>query len=62
MNLNATCVDTLDNFFLQKVDLASLKTAADELEKVPSALNSLKSKLDELDFDKLKPALLDLKY
>ena len=62
MNLNATCVDTLDNFFLQKADLASLKTAADKLEKVPSALNSLKSKLDELDFDKLKPALLDLKY
>ena len=48
--------------FLQKADLASLKTAADKLEKVPSALNSLKSKLDELDFDKLKPALLDLKY
>ena len=37
------------------VDLASLKAEVDKLEKVPTGLNSLKSKLDILDVDKLVP-------
>ena len=49
---NATVVDTSD--FAKKADLASLKSEVnkldfDELEKVSSGLNSLKSKVDNLD-------------
>ena len=32
----------------------------DKLKNIPSALNSLKSKVDELDADKLVPAPVDL--
>ena len=51
---NATGVDT--SKFAKKVDLASLKSEVDKLdidklEKVPTCLNSLKRKADQLDFD-----------
>ena len=63
---NATAVvDT--SKFAKKVDLTSLKSDIDKLldidklEKVTSGLNSLKSKVDKLDVDKLAPAPVDLK-
>ena len=46
--------------FAEKVDLASLKSVADKLEKVPTGLNSLKNKVDELDVNKLVPVPVDL--
>ena len=38
---------------LKKVDLANLKSNLDKLKNVPTNLNNLKSKVDELDVDKL---------
>ena len=48
-----------------EVDLASLKSEADQLdidklEKVPTGLSSLKSKADKLDTDKLVPIPSDV--
>ena len=50
---------------LQKFNLASLISEVDisdvnKLEKVPTGLNSLKSKVDKLYVDKLVPVLVDL--
>ena len=50
--------------FAKKVDLASLKSDCDkldnhELEKLLSGLSSLKSKVDTLDADNLKPTDLN---
>ena len=50
---NTASVDT--SKFVKKVDLASLKSKNDKSEKVPNGLNSLKSKVDILDADKLVP-------
>ena len=60
---NATSVDT--STFAKKIDLASLKSEAGELdidvlEKVSTGLNTLKSKLGKLDTDKLVPVPVDL--
>ena len=41
--------------FAKKSDSAGLKSDIDQLEKVPTGLNSSKSKVDEIDVDKLKP-------
>ena len=38
-----------------------MNSDTDKLKKVASGLNSLKSKVDKLDVDKLKPLLVDLK-
>ena len=45
---------------LKKFDLASLKSKADKLENVSTGLNSLKSKVHELDVHKLVPVPIDL--
>ena len=60
---NAAGADT--SKFAKKIDLASLKAEVHKLdfvklEKVPTVLNSLKSKADKLDVDKLVPVLVDL--
>ena len=55
---NTTGVDT--SKFAKKIYLASLKSEVDKLEKVPISLNSLKSKIDILDVDKLVPVPVDL--
>ena len=39
--------------FGKKIDLASLKSEVDKLEKVLTGLNGLKSKIDKLDVDKM---------
>ena len=59
---NSAGVDTSD--FVKKADLASLKLDVekidiDTLEKVPSGLNTLKSKIDNLDVNKLKTVPID---
>ena len=46
--------------FAKKVDLLSLKSNIDKLEKVPSGLINLKSIGDKLDVDKLVPVPVDL--
>ena len=46
--------------FAKKVELASLKSEVDKLEKVPTVLSTLKSKVDKLDVNKLVPVPLDL--
>ena len=46
--------------FAKKVELASLKSEVDKLEKVPTVLSTLKSKVDKLDVNKLVPIPLDL--
>ena len=53
---NETGVDTLT--FAKKIDLASLKSEVgkldiDKLEKVPTSLNSLKSKAEKIELDNL---------
>ena len=53
---NTASVDT--SKFVKKFDLAILKSKNDKSEKVPNDLNSLKSKIDILDADKLVPFLL----
>ena len=55
---NTTGADT--SKFAEKINLASLKSEVDKLEKVPTGLNSLKSKVDILDVDKLVPVPVDL--
>ena len=60
---NATGFDT--STFAKKVDLASLKSNADQLdidklENLPTNLNNLKNKVDKLDVDKLVPAPIKL--
>ena len=50
----------LHQILIKKNDFTSLKTDIDNLEKVPSGLGSLKSKVDELDFDKLATTPVDL--
>ena len=57
-NKNATDVNT--SGFSKKTDLTSVKLYIDkidikELENVPLGLNCLKSKVDKLNVDKLKP-------
>ena len=56
---NETDVDT--SKFSKKVNLASLKSNVDKLKNLPSNLSNWKSKVDELDFDKLVPIPTDLK-
>ena len=56
---NETDVDT--SKFSKKVNLASLKSNVDKLKNLPSNLSNWKSKVDELDFDKLLPIPTDLK-
>ena len=46
--------------FAKNDDLASLESAVDKLEKVPTGLNSLTNKVDKLDIDKLVPVPVDL--
>ena len=46
--------------FAKKDDLANLKSDVDKLEKFPNGLNSLKSKVDELDVDKMRSVPVDL--
>ena len=60
---NATGVDT--STFAKKIDLANLKSDADNLDidklkNVPNNLSNLESKVDKLDVDKLVPAPVDL--
>ena len=43
-----------------KNDLASLKSDIKKFKKVPIGLNSLKSKVNQLDVDKLEPVPVDL--
>ena len=43
-----------------KNDLASLKSDFNKFKKVPIGLNSLKSKVNQLDVDKLEPVPVDL--
>ena len=43
-----------------KNDLASLKSDINKFKKVPIGLNSLKSKVNQLDVDKLEPVPVDL--
>ena len=43
-----------------KNDLASLKSDINRFKKVPIGLNSLKSKVNQLDVDKLEPVPVDL--
>ena len=52
--------------FAKKDDLANLKLEVDklyidELKNIPCSLNSLNSKVDNLDFTKLKEVLVDIK-
>ena len=56
---NETDVDT--SKFSKKVNLASLKSNVDKLKNLPSNLSNWKSKVDELDFEKLVPIPTDLK-
>ena len=56
---NETDVDT--SKFSKKVNLASLESNVDKLKNLPSNLSNWKSKVDELDFDKLVPIPTDLK-
>ena len=58
-----TVADTSE--FAKKIDLASLKfegdnLGIDKLQKVSTCLNSLESKVDKLDVDKLVSAPVDL--
>ena len=53
---NTASVDT--SKFVEKFDLAILKSKNNKSEKVPNDLNSLKSKVGILDADKLVPFLL----
>ena len=46
--------------FLKTVDLARLKSEVDALQKVPTGSNSLKSKIDKLDINKIVPVPVDL--
>ena len=46
--------------FLKTVDLARLKSEVYALQKVPTGLNSLKSKIDKLDINKIVPVPVDL--
>ena len=51
--------------FLQKIDLANLKSGYNELDidklrNVPRVLSNLKNKVDRLDVDKLVHVLVDL--
>ena len=60
---NATSLGT--SKFVKKVDLASSKCNADEvdsdkLKNVPSNIRNLKSKVDKLDVDKLVPLPVEL--
>ena len=57
---NATGVDT--SKFSEKTDLGILKSEKniDKIEKVPTQLNSLKSKVDKLDVGKLVAVPVDL--
>ena len=50
---NTTDVDT--SKVSKKDDLASLKSGVDKSKKIPNGLNFLKSNIDKLDVDKLKP-------
>ena len=43
-----------------KNDLASLKSDINKFKNVPIGLNSLKSKVNQLDVDKLEPVPVDL--
>ena len=52
---------SIHQIFKKNADLASLKTTVDKLEKVASSLNSLKSKVDELNIDKFQTVPADLK-
>ena len=45
---------------MKKFELRNIKSGVDKLEKVPTGLNSLKSKVDKLDVDKLVPVAADL--
>ena len=56
---NATDVNRSQ--FAWKNNLAKLGGEVDKLGKVPSSLNSLKSKVHKLVVDKLKPLPVDLK-
>ena len=55
---NLTDVDTPK--FAKKIDLASLKSKVDKLQKVPTGLKCLKSKLDKLEVDTLVLVTVDL--
>ena len=55
---NLTDVDTPK--FAKKIDLASLKSKVDKLQKVPIGLKSLKSKLNKLEVDTLVPVTVNL--
>ena len=60
---NSTGADTSD--FAKKIDLANLKSDADELDidkfkNVASNISHLKSKVDKLDIRKLKTTSVDL--
>ena len=46
--------------FLKTVDLARSKSEVDALQEVPTGLNSLKSKIDKLDINKIVPVPVDL--
>ena len=48
-----TKADLKNANFGKKIDLASLKSEVDKLEKVLTGLNGLKSKIDKLDVDKM---------
>ena len=50
---SATDADASDS--AEEADLAGWKSDIDELNEVPSGLNSLESKADNLDVDNLKP-------
>ena len=54
---SAAGIDTLK---FAKNDLASLKSDINKFKKVPIGLNSLKSKVNQLDVDKLEPVPVDL--
>ena len=53
-----TGIDTLE--FARKTDFARLKLDIDKSDKVPSGLNSLKSKVYKLDIDKLEATPVNL--
>ena len=55
---NATSADI--SKYAKKVDLGSLKSEVDKLEKVLTGLNSLKNKVDKLDIEKLVPVPFNL--
>ena len=48
-------------YYIKGVILQNLLIVKMKLEKSPRGLNSLKSKVDKLDVDKLKPVSVDLK-